>query len=58
MQEFDGNSRRVKGKAAYGFAVYLEESRMLLMTGNGVLPPGTTNNEAEYQAMIAGLKVG
>lgn len=49
----DGGSRGNPGPAAYGFVVYLNAEKVLEKCGNylGV----TTNNQAEYAGLIAGL---
>lgn len=50
----DGGSRGNPGHAAYGFVVYSSAGIVLEKCGNylGI----TTNNQAEYEGLIAGLK--
>jgi len=52
---FDGASRGNPGKSSYG-GVIITPFDTEFKIYNGVLPNGTTNNEAEYIALLKGLE--
>lgn len=53
---FDGGSRQNPGRAGYGYVIYDRVTNERLRLGCKPLPWGSTNNEAEYSGMIAGLR--
>eukprot|EP00775_Hariotina_reticulata_P007993 gene7993-8191_t len=50
-------SRGNPGRAGYGYAVFDSDTGRLLRLGCRPLPFGSTNNQAEYSGMIAGMEV-
>lgn len=50
----DGGSRGNPGPAAYGYVIYDDAGNVLEKCGNYL--GETTNNQAEYQGLIAGVK--
>lgn len=57
QQSFDGASRGNPGRAGCGYVVVDVATHERLFSGCRALPRGTTNNEAEYRGLLAGLEV-
>uniref|UniRef100_A0A7S3QW73 RNase H type-1 domain-containing protein n=2 Tax=Dunaliella tertiolecta TaxID=3047 RepID=A0A7S3QW73_DUNTE len=54
--EFDGGSRGNPGPAGYGSVLRCCATGQLVQVVAGIIPYNTTNNQAEYSAVLAGLK--